>query len=263
MSALGKRQTVLLIDDSKIDLHVLLEMLQDHSFSVHVAFNGKDGLQKAELLAPDLILLDINMPVMDGFATCRQLKSRERTRQIPVIFLTVATDLDRRLKGLAMGAVDYICKPFHAEEVIARTQIHLELAQSIKAKSPVPEAQSHDNDGQTSSYAARLTQAAIDILRQSIAAPPNGFRLAEMIGTTEKDLSTAFKAQFSISIHGWIREERLRTARHLLIMTETPIASIAEHLGFSNQANFSKAFRLRFGFSPTEARNNARNQAGT
>ncbi len=255
--------TLLLIDDSTIDLYALLDLLHERAFSLHVAFNGQDGFQKAEMLLPDLILLDVTMPVLDGFATCRLLKSSARTRRIPVIFITAATELDRRLEGLSLGAVDYIVKPFHAEEVIARIQIHLELSMSLKAAQPNSPETKADEHLQVSSRSATLTRAAIAILRRSLRDPPGSAALAKMLGSNERALNEAFQAEFALTLSGWLREERLRTARHLLVTTDTAILAISEHLGYSNQANFSKAFRQRFGVTPSEARASLRGKSAT
>eukprot|EP01037_Dinobryon_pediforme_P019966 gene19966-20483_t len=239
------KPTILLVDDSTIDIHVLLDMLKDESFSINVALNGKDGLQKAELRLPDLILLDVAMPVMNGFQTCRWLKAQVRTRHIPIIFLTAATELERRLDGLSLGAVDYICKPFHAEEVVARVKIHLQIALSMKETAG---AADHAQKPETAvaSRSVSLARAATHILRQRLNNPPSRRELAQMIGTNEKTLNDAFQTEFSLPIYSWLREERRRMARTLLIDTESSIFSISEHLGYSSQANFAKAFRHRF-----------------
>lgn len=255
--------TLLLIDDSKIELHALLEMLHERAYSLHVAFDGKEGFERAEILRPDLILLDVTMPHMDGFATCRLLKSSAMTRRIPVIFLTASQELDRRLEGLALGAVDYIVKPFYAEEVIARVQLHLELARSVKAIRPSGLDVPNDQLSQMAPLTDTLTRAAIEILRLSLWDPPGNEALAQLVGISKRALNEAFQAEFSLTVSGWLREERLRTARHLIVTTDTPMLAISDHLGFATQSNFAKAFRQRFSFTPTEARARMRGKAET
>ena len=122
-----------MIDDSTVDLRLLMEMMSTRQMRVNIAFNGQDGYHKATMMQPDLILLDITMPVMDGFATCRMLKSNENTRYIPVIFLSSVSEVNKRIEGLVLGAVDYIVKPFTEQEVIARVEIHLNLARQKNA----------------------------------------------------------------------------------------------------------------------------------
>lgn len=248
------KSSILLIDDSTVDLRVLMEMLSSRSIRVNVAFNGRDGYHKADLLRPDLILLDVSMPVMDGFATCRMLKNNERTRHIPVIFLSAANEIKKRIEGLSLGAVDYIGKPFGEKEVIARVEIHLSLA--AQRQFPITETNQDEPDAVTglARRNAVLIQTATNYLRQHISAPPAPEALAKILGTNEKYLNQAFHAAFAMPVYAWLREERLRQARELLALTETPVSNIGEHLGYSSGANFSKAFRERFNCSPRELR---------
>lgn len=256
-SSSAETPKILLIDDSVIDLKVLLDMLHAHAFNFHIAFDGRDGIEKAELILPDLILLDVTMPKLDGLAACRLLKSSSRTQQIPVIFLTASTELDRRIEGFTAGAVDYITKPFHPEEAIVRVQLHLEISRALRALEPASSKKPPELRSLTTSRSKRLVNAAIKILRENLGNPSNTRELARKIATNERALLTAFHEEFSLTVSDWIREERLRTARHLLMTTDTAIESISRHLGYSNQANFAKSFRNRFGFTPSDARHSA------
>lgn len=240
---------ILLIDDSTVDLRVLMELMSARRMRVNVAFNGQDGYHKAALLLPDLILLDVSMPVMDGFATCRMLKNNERTRHIPVIFLSAANEIEKRIEGLSLGAVDYIGKPFSEREVIARVGIHLNLV-----RQPPPVSDESDTEAELVRRDAVLIRTATDYLRQHLGSPPSPETLAKMLGTNEKYLNQAFHAGFAMPVFAWLREERLRQARELLALTETPISDISDYLGYSSGANFSKAFRERFDCSPRELR---------
>ncbi len=247
-----KKCNILLIDDSTVDLRVLMELMSSRQMRVNVAFNGQDGYHKAVLLQPELILLDVSMPVMDGFATCRMLKNNERTRPIPVIFLSAANEVEKRIEGLSLGAVDYIGKPFNEQEVIARVGIHLNLLRQ-RQPSPINPDESDAGDGLARRNTV-LIHSATDYLRQYLSSPPSPEALAKILGTNEKYLNQAFQDKFAMPVFAWLREERLRQARELLALTETPISNIAEHLGYSSGANFSKAFRERFDCSPRELR---------
>lgn len=101
--------------------------LEAQGYRVLIAQEGEEGLQRAELTHPDVILLDVMMPGADGFEVCRRLKSRSSTREIPVIFMTSLTDTRDKVTGFAAGAVDYVTKPLQADEVIARIETHLKL----------------------------------------------------------------------------------------------------------------------------------------
>jgi diguanylate cyclase (GGDEF)-like protein len=120
-------QTILLIDDVPANLDVLLEHLQDERVRLLAATSGEDALRLALEAPPDLILLDIMMPGMDGYEVLRRLKECPETRPVPVIFLTAMSDATNEAKGLAMGAVDYIAKPFVVPVLKARVKNHLEL----------------------------------------------------------------------------------------------------------------------------------------
>jgi signal transduction histidine kinase len=124
---------VLIVDDTAENIEVLYKTLEKEGFQIAVVFNGKEALANVPTFKPDLILLDIMMPVMDGFETCKSLKSNESTKDIPVIFLTAKVEKEDVMKGFKLGAVDYITKPFQHEEVLARINTHLKLRQTIKA----------------------------------------------------------------------------------------------------------------------------------
>jgi signal transduction histidine kinase len=119
--------TVLVVDDSPTLQLALLDHLGRHGFLVILAHDARDGMMRAALAEPDLILLDIVMPGLDGFETCRRLKADADTREVPVIFMTGLSDAKQIISGFAAGGVDYITKPFRAEEVLARVNTHIAL----------------------------------------------------------------------------------------------------------------------------------------
>jgi len=114
----NKKPTILIVDDNFINLNMLLEFLNHEGFKTLIAQDGKTAIRRAEIGRPNLILLDIMMAGMDGFETCLQLKSKEITRDIPVIFLTALTDTVNQMKGFEVGGADYITKPFEPKQVL-------------------------------------------------------------------------------------------------------------------------------------------------
>ena len=122
-----RSRSILVVDDNPTNLKVLLEVLETSGFKVIVARSGESALNKLKRNLPDLIVLDVMMPGIDGFETCRQLKANEITKNIPIIFMTALSDVVDKVKGLKLGAVDYITKPFEHEEVLARINVHLKL----------------------------------------------------------------------------------------------------------------------------------------
>ncbi len=123
---------IMIVDDNPINAKILFNFLQLSGFRVLVAKSGESALEKLQVVSPDLILLDIMMPGIDGFETCRRFKQKEATQDIPVIFMTALSDVVDKVTGLNLGAVDYITKPFQQEEVLARVNIHLKLSQLTK-----------------------------------------------------------------------------------------------------------------------------------
>lgn len=121
------RGSILIVDDNLASLRLLTEMLTEEGYTVHPASQGEMALRFAASLLPDLILLDIRMPDLDGFEVCRRLKENERTQSIPVIFITGLVDVADKVKGFQVGGVDYLTKPFQLEEVVARVQTHMAL----------------------------------------------------------------------------------------------------------------------------------------
>jgi len=119
--------TILIIDDEPANLGVISDYLGNFGLEVLIARDGKSGLQKAQYAQPDLILLDVLMPEIDGFETCRRLKAKETTKDIPVIFMTALDETRDKVKGFQLGAVDYIIKPFQPKEALARITTHLRL----------------------------------------------------------------------------------------------------------------------------------------
>jgi DNA-binding response OmpR family regulator/class 3 adenylate cyclase len=132
-----ERPKIMMVDDTPSNLKILSVFLRTNNFEVLVAENGKMALEIVELNSPHLILLDVMMPEIDGFETCKRLKANPKTQDIPVIFMTALSDTMDKVKGFGLGAVDYITKPFQREEVLSRIKTHLSihhLQQQVQAK---------------------------------------------------------------------------------------------------------------------------------
>ena len=127
MNEINYKGTILVVDDTAENISVLSPTLEREGYKVLVALNGKTAIERAKLGQPDLILLDIMMDGMDGFETCLQLKQIDETKEIPVIFMTALSDTEEKVKGFRIGAVDYVTKPYQAEEVLARVKTHITI----------------------------------------------------------------------------------------------------------------------------------------
>ena len=134
MNLQGKKNNILIVDDTPENLSVLRQLLTDQGYQVRPALSGELALKAVKAHPPDLILLDILMPEMDGYEVCRILKSNEETAHIPIIFISALTEIKGIIKAFQAGGVDYITKPFRTEEVMARVQTHLDLQNAIRDK---------------------------------------------------------------------------------------------------------------------------------
>jgi signal transduction histidine kinase len=121
------QHTILIIDDNPTNLGVMVGYLEKEQIEVITARDGEEGIERAEYVVPDLILLDVMMPGIDGFETCRRLKANQVTKDIPVIFMTALTSQRDKVKGFEAGAVDYVTKPIQQPEMLARIRTHLRL----------------------------------------------------------------------------------------------------------------------------------------
>lgn len=173
---------ILLIDDNPTNIGVVADALEQRDHRVLVAQDGTEGLARAELVHPDLILLDIMMPDMDGFAVCRRLKETPSTRDIPVIFMTALTAMDDKLAAFEAGAVDYVTKPLQIEEVVARAETQLKLGSMRKRL----EAHRSELEQRVAERTAELDQSNRQ-LREEVAQRR---KIQEELATREREFRT-------------------------------------------------------------------------
>jgi signal transduction histidine kinase len=152
---------VLLVDDNPTNLKVLMEALRGQGWTTLVADDGESALEQIAYTPPHLVLLDVMMPGMDGFETCRRLKADATTAAIPVIFMTALSDTVDKVRGLELGAVDYITKPFQQEEVIARVKLHLKLTYLAQTLEQQVEARTQE----LSQSVQRLQQTQLQLIQ--------------------------------------------------------------------------------------------------
>ena len=169
---LGK---ILLVEDNPNNLSMLVDGLSPYGFELSVAPDGETALEQSRTYPPDLILLDIMMPGMDGFETCARLKENENTKDIPVIFMTALSDNHSRVKGFSVGAVDYVTKPLQLEEVVARVNIHLKIrALQLQLEETISNLRQEVGERKRAEEAAReamlLSDKANEQMRNDLAA---------------------------------------------------------------------------------------------
>ncbi|MDX9746889.1 MAG: hybrid sensor histidine kinase/response regulator [Paludibacter sp.] len=182
---------ILIADDAPANLKVLSEILRLEGYKVRPVLNGTQALEAAELMEPDLILLDIMMPDINGYEVCKQLKSNPKLKEIPVIFISALSDTDSVIQAFAVGGVDYVTKPFKAEEVKVRVSTHLkirmqskELQQLNTTKDKLFSIISHDLRGPFGNFSQVL-----DLLSEDLEfSDPVKMRLFDELRTTSKSV---------------------------------------------------------------------------
>ena len=257
-----QHQKILIIDDEAASIGLLLAYLDDRAVQIMVSMDGLDGIAKALAGQPDLILLDLKLPKLDGFAICERLKADVRTADIPVIFLTASTLLEDKLKGFALGGVDYITKPFFEAEVIARVDVQLAMrqhlrrlealgAQCVQMRFPTP----IDRD-------QVLLQQAIELLSAEMAAPHSMAELTQRVGSNGRKLTELFRHHLGMTVFDYLLELRLKTSRRLLASSNQAIGLVAEQIGFRNPGDFTRAFRRRYQVTPRDYRQSCGQPSG-
>ncbi|MDX5978409.1 DNA-binding response regulator [Vreelandella alkaliphila] len=249
----GKK--ILIVDDAEADRMLISSYLLHQGCRIFHALDGVDGIHKARLVSPDLILMDVEMPECDGYAACKVLSSDPLTSNVPIIFLSAYSEPEKRVQGLLVGAVDYINKPYVFDEVKLRIAIH--LRNRIPQKKP--DHNEYDvvrqNSEQVNHIDNILYHSARIHLLNSLSDAPGLQELARLVGTNSKRLNAAFKNTVGVTVYEYLREIRMNEARELLTNTHLSVSTIASHVGFSSSANFSTAFKERFGTSPIKFKN--------
>ncbi|YAF53264.1 Response regulator [Pseudomonas sp. E141] len=245
---------ILVIDDSPEELRGLVALLRQQAWRLSMASDARQGYQRTLALKPDLILLDVRMPGMDGFTLCRLLREAPATCRVPVIFLTSAGAVDERLEGLSLGSVDYVLKGCDPHEILARIRIHLQLAwrETVTAQSP--------EDREPVGSDEVMLRAAMRLIAQHLEEMPSLAQIARKVGTHEKRLSSIFREHLGSTVFAYIREARLRRGQELLAESAMDIQGIADQIGFRSACNFTTAFRERVGMTPSQYRQQAQSK---
>lgn len=251
---------ILVIDDLTESVALLLRYFEHEPIDVMVALGGVDGLRKARLVQPDLILLDVTMPHMDGYAVCRELKADPRTAHIPVIFLSANTSLQHKLDGFAAGGVDYIGKPFSSEEVMARVFVHLRAHRSAQPAAASRAAPTVRGADPAEDRRQLQIASALEHLEEARYEAVSVDKLASKVGVNARRLTEIFREQFGMTVAEYQLAQKMEMARDKLCNTALQIQLIAEQAGYLNASDFSRAFRQRYGLGPREYRQVSRGE---
>lgn len=242
---------ILLIEDESDIRENLAELFENRSFTVFTAENGRFGYEKAREIIPDAIISDVIMPVMDGFEFLEAIKNDARTMHIPVIMLTAKSMLESKLKGLKIGADDYVTKPFEFEELLARVQSAVtnrrRVLQKIKIAPSEKDVESKDDVFLRKVIAA--VEKNIDNFNFSIDD------LAREIGYSRSSIQKKIKVLTGKTTSQLIREFRLERARQLIQQDAGFLSEIALAVGFNSLSYFSNSYKEYFGVPPSKIKN--------
>jgi DNA-binding response OmpR family regulator len=244
------KQSILVVEDNEELLEFLVTFLS-MEYLVYSADNGQLGIELAIDKLPDMIISDIMMPVTNGFELVSNLSQNNQTSHIPIILITAKVDHESQLKGLSLGAIDYITKPFDIKNISFKLKNILLRQQKLLSSRLTNDKQNTDK----LSY-NETEQLFLNKLDNIIANSyhDSGFSVATLIaemGITERQLQRKFKRLFQQKPATYIRDYRLQKAKELLLKGQ-PIAIISDNVGFNSQSYFSQSFKIAFGHSPKD-----------
>ncbi|WP_019987298.1 two-component regulator propeller domain-containing protein [Rudanella lutea] len=251
LQSVADKPIILVVEDQD-DIRMYVRDLFTDSYQVFEAADGQVAWEKAAQVLPDLIITDVAMPHMDGFALTHKLKSDPRTSHIPVIMLTAKDSMEHQLTGLQTGADDYVAKPFHPLLLVARVRNLLLVREQLKAKyhrlvtlqPQAPELEHPD---------AKFLNQLMAVLNANLADPEfNVTSLVGEMGMSRPVLFRKVKMLTDMSVIDLLRTTRLKKAEQLLRQRKASVAEIAFAVGFSDPKYFSRAFRSQFGQTPSE-----------
>lgn len=246
------KPVILLAEDNRDVRQYIIDQLE-REYQILEAENGQLGLKKALQQLPDLIISDIMMPVMDGIAFCKELKTNEKTSHIPIVMLTARADQADKLQGLQTGADDYLIKPFDAQELRIRVANLIEQRRKLQeyyrqTLSPFA-ATKIETENIDTSFLRRVKEA----IEQNMEEETFGVvELGEQIGMSRSQLHRKLTALTGYSPNQIIRNMRLERAKQLLESHAGNASEVAFMCGFNSLAYFSKCFKDQYGISPSE-----------
>ena len=250
---------LLLVEDNKDVIEYLQMLLKDH-YAVHTAVNGVEGLEKALETIPDLIISDVMMPGLDGYALTQRLKEDLRTSHIPIILLTARADDDSRLAGLESGADAYLAKPFNRQELFVRIRKLIALRRRLHKRYFRLADTGWTEDTGTEAGGTR-EDAFIGQVRQILEAHLDDEQfgissLCQTIAMSRSQLYRKFAALTDVTVNQFILNLRLEKARELLKTTDLNVSEVAYDTGVKNPSHFSRACSNRFGHAPSQLTSN-------
>jgi len=250
--ASSMEQPVLLIVEDNPDMRSYLRDILSLNYRMMEARDGEEGLQQAAETMPDLIVSDVMMPKMDGFAFCQKIKTDERTSHIPVILLTARASGESRIEGLETGADDYLTKPFNARELQVRVQNLIEQRRRLRERFS-REVTLQPCDIAITTMDELFLKRVMAIVDSHLSdADFSVEAFAAEVKMSRVQLHRKLKALTNQSVSEFMRTLRLRAAAKLLEQHKYTVSEVAYEVGFNNLSYFAKCFREEFGRLPSE-----------
>lgn len=250
----GKEPLLLIVEDN-MDLMDYLMSVLESDYRILTARNGEEGLEHAILSIPDIILSDVMMPLMDGFAMLEKIRQDHRTSHIPVILLTARADITSRLEGLSKDASDYLAKPVNREEL--KLRLKGLLANRLKMQQYFASEDFAKMAGTPYPREVSFIEQVHKIVDQNLADQEFSIStLLREMHMSRTQLYRKFNALTNQSVNGYIRILRLKRAKHLLENSELSVSEVAYSVGFKDLSHFSRSFTKEFNVRPSEIKHN-------
>lgn len=243
---------ILIVEDNEEIREYLRYCLEEKSYIIHEAKNGQEGIEKAIMIIPDLIISDVMMPQKDGFELTKTIRSTVSTSHIPIILLTAKTALKSRLTGLSRGADVYLTKPFSPDELTIQVQKLITIRQLLQQRYGKGEVIATKNSYPQEDEFIKKLNAYISKNLDNTAL--NGDEIAKHLFISRVHLHRKLKALTNQSISEYVRTLRLNKALELLKENQSTISEIAYQTGFGSISYFSRSFKKQFGKNPSEMR---------
>jgi CheY-like chemotaxis protein len=242
--------------EDNADMRIFIKNELAENYKVVQAKDGIEGLEKAEMHLPDLIVSDIMMPNMDGIEFCKQIKTNIKTSHIPVILLTARIDKKTKYEGIETGADDYISKPFEMDYLVLRIKNLLKTREQLR-KIFQTNNKLDPSAVTVTSLDEKFITSLMDAIKKGIPNPDFNISSLEMkMGMSHSNFYTKIKSLTGQSGKEILQDMRMKRAKQLLTDTkEIRVSDVAYMVGFTNPKYFSKCFKEKYGVAPSELKN--------
>jgi DNA-binding response OmpR family regulator len=248
----NNEKPILLLVEDNTEVRTYLSSIFKNTYQILQVKNGKEGINLALEIVPDIIISDIMMPIINGIELCNKLKTEEITSHIPIILLTAKAGDENKLKGIKTRADDYITKPFNEELLKFKIANLLEIRKKLQIRFSQEVILKPFDVAINTADQMFLEKLQMILDKQLIESDFNSEKFCKAVGVSRMQLHRKLKALFNMSTSQFIRTQRLKLAADLLKKSDINISQIGYSVGFNDHAYFSKCFKKMFGCSPLE-----------